>query len=161
MPNWSFCKWWWLPVLQERTVNELIQKKNASGLTKASHQSLSKLSLALGQSTENRWSFCGFRSHHIPSIPYWLPFSHSPVTWQTCKWSCQYRPHPTSPAPNPANKSCPFAEMGAVTQAGCHTTYCLSSVTLEIVLTSQLRDRRKNIREKVWDLCLAVCSWRL
>lgn len=78
-----------------------------------------------------------------------------PQTWQTCKWSCQYQPHwPLPLHHHPTNKSGPFAEMGAVTHAGCHATSSFSSVTLGIALKSQYGMQQREIC--VWTHCGSI-----
>lgn len=66
-----------------------------------------------------------------------------PVTWQTCKWSCQYRPRLHSTAPNPANKSCPFAEIG-----GCDLGWLSNRILLLLSHSGDSTD----ISTKGWEV---------
>lgn len=92
-----------------------------------------------------------YRSLHIPSIPSSHSLACNLADMQIIL-SISSSPHTPQP-PTLQISHAVLLKWRAVTQAACHTTYCFSSVTLEIALTSQLRARE---RERVPYLCLAA-----
>lgn len=90
-----------------------------------------------------------FSGQHIPSIPSQLPFSHS-LACNLADMQIILSISSSAHTPQPPTLQISHAHLPkwrAVTQAACHTTYCFSSVTLEIALTSQLRDGKERARE--------------